>query len=106
MLAYIWAEDLNGGIGIDGHLPWHISNDLKRFKKITSGHPMVMGRKTFESLPGILPGRKHIVLTRSDLKVDNSNVEIVHSRDELDNWIKSQDIGCDYWRSNFISNVS
>lgn len=90
MLAYIWAEDLNGGIGINGHLPWHLSKDLKRFKEKTHGHPMVMGRRTFESLPGILPERKHIVLTRSNLEINNPNVEVFHSREALDNWIKSQ----------------
>ena len=54
----------NGVIGADGALPWYISGDLRRFKALTMGQPMVMGRKTFESLPGLLPGRRHIVLTR------------------------------------------
>lgn len=54
----------NGVIGNDGALPWHIPADLRRFKALTMGKPMVMGRKTFESLPGLLPGRRHIVLTR------------------------------------------
>lgn len=54
----------NGVIGDDGKLPWHLPNDLKHFKTITKGSPMIMGRKTFDSLPGLLPGRRHIVLTR------------------------------------------
>lgn len=54
----------NGVIGIDGHLPWHLSADLKRFKAMTMGRPMIMGRKTFISFPKPLPGRRHIVLTR------------------------------------------
>lgn len=54
----------NGVIGVEGKLPWHISTDLRRFKALTSGKPMIMGRKTFDSLPGLLPGRRHIVLTR------------------------------------------
>lgn len=54
----------NGVIGRDGGLPWHLPADLKHFKALTLGHPMIMGRKTFESLPGLLPGRRHIVLTR------------------------------------------
>lgn len=58
------AVAANGTIGRDGRLPWHIPADLKRFKALTMGHPMIMGRKTFESLPGLLPGRRHIVLTR------------------------------------------
>lgn len=51
-------------IGVDGRLPWHLPADLKRFKAQTMGKPMIMGRKTFESFPSPLPGRRHIVLTR------------------------------------------
>jgi dihydrofolate reductase len=54
----------NGVIGNEGAMPWHLSADLRHFKALTTGKPMVMGRKTFESLPGLLPGRRHIVLTR------------------------------------------
>ena len=57
------ARAQNGVIGRDGQLPWHLPADLKRFKALTMGTAMVMGRKTFESLPGLLPGRRHIVLT-------------------------------------------
>ena len=53
-------------IGKDNRIPWHQPADLQRFKKLTMGHPLVMGRKTFESLPKILPGRQHIVLTRNE----------------------------------------
>ena len=60
------ARATNGVIAKDGQLPWAISEDLKRFKTLTMGRPMIMGRKTFESLPGLLPGRRHIVLTRQD----------------------------------------
>lgn len=60
----IYARAANGTIGRDGQLPWHIPADLKRFKALTLGKPMIMGRKTFDSLPGLLPGRRHIVLTR------------------------------------------
>lgn len=51
-------------IGVDGRLPWHLPADLRRFKAQTMGKPMIMGRKTFESFPAPLPGRRHIVLTR------------------------------------------
>jgi dihydrofolate reductase len=51
-------------IGREGKLPWHVPADLRRFKALTMGKPMIMGRKTFESLPGLLPGRRHIVLSR------------------------------------------
>lgn len=63
-VTIVVARAQNGVIGRDGKLPWHISADLKRFKTLTMGSVMVMGRKTFESLPGLLPGRRHIVLTR------------------------------------------
>lgn len=54
----------NGVIGADGGMPWHLSADFRRVKALTMGKPLVMGRKTFDSLPGILPGRRHIVITR------------------------------------------
>ncbi|WP_309623571.1 dihydrofolate reductase [Novosphingobium sp.] len=54
----------NGVIGVSGEIPWHISEDFRRLKALTMGKPLVMGRKTFESLPGVLPGRRHIVITR------------------------------------------
>lgn len=63
-VLFIVARARNGVIGRDGALPWAISADLQRFKRLTMGKPMIMGRKTFESLPGLLPGRPHIVLTR------------------------------------------
>jgi dihydrofolate reductase len=63
-IILIVARADNGVIGIDGRLPWHLPADLRRFKQLTLGAPMIMGRKTFESLPGLLPGRRHIVLTR------------------------------------------
>ena len=62
MLVVARAE--NGAIGKDGTLPWHLPEDLKRFKALTMGTPMIMGRKTFESLPKLLPHRRHIVVTR------------------------------------------
>ena len=62
-LFLIYARAANGTIGADGHLPWHLPADLRRFKALTAGKPMIMGRKTFDSLPGPLPGRRHIVLT-------------------------------------------
>ena len=71
----------NGTIGADGTMPWHIPADLKRFKALTLGHPMVMGRKTFDSLPGLLPGRRHIVLTR-DRQWHAEGAEAVHSIDD------------------------
>jgi dihydrofolate reductase len=63
-ITLVVARARNGVIGRDGKLPWHLPADLKRFKALTMGSAMVMGRRTFESLPGLLPGRRHIVLTR------------------------------------------
>ena len=77
----IVARATNGVIGHQGRLPWHISADLKRFKRLTTGTVMIMGRKTFESLPGLLPGRRHIVLTR-DQHWRPDGVEIAHTVEE------------------------
>lgn len=68
----------NGVIGADGTMPWHLPTDLRRFKALTMGQPMVMGRKTFDSLPGLLPGRRHIVLTR-DADWAEDGAEVAHS---------------------------
>jgi dihydrofolate reductase len=64
-IVLVVARAENGVIGRDGALPWHLPEDLRRFKALTSGSPMIMGRRTFESLPGLLPGRRHIVITRN-----------------------------------------
>jgi dihydrofolate reductase len=65
-IVLIYARAANGAIGNEGDLPWRLPADLRRFKALTMGKPMVMGRKTFDSLPGLLPGRRHIVLSRQD----------------------------------------
>lgn len=80
-IVLIYARAANGTIGFEGRLPWHIPADLKRFKALTMSKPMIMGRKTFESLPGILPGRRHIVLTRHD-DWEAKGADVVHSVDE------------------------
>ena len=80
-ITIVIARAANGVIGRDGKLPWHIPADLKRFKALTMGSAMVMGRKTFDSLPGLLPGRRHIVLTR-DSSWSSSGAEVAHSVDE------------------------
>jgi dihydrofolate reductase len=71
----------NGVIGAGGALPWRLPADLRHFKALTSGAPMIMGRKTFESLPGILPGRRHIVLTH-DPDWQRDGAEVAHSVEE------------------------
>ncbi|MXO97002.1 dihydrofolate reductase [Erythrobacter aquimaris] len=80
-LFCIYARAANGAIGKNGQLPWHLPADLKRFKALTMGQPMIMGRKTFESLPGLLPGRRHIVLTRKE-RWDSTGAEVVRSAEE------------------------
>ncbi len=65
----IWAQDINGGIGVNGKLPWHISEDLKNFKKLTLNSTIIMGRKTWDSLPvKPLPKRNNIVLSSTKQK--------------------------------------
>ena len=79
-ITIVLARAINGVIGRDGGLPWHIPGDLKRFKSLTMGSAMIMGRKTFDSLPGILPRRHHIVMTRDpDWKVEGT--QVVHDVD-------------------------
>ncbi len=80
-ITLIYARAANGAIGREGTLPWRLPADLKRFKSLTMGKPMIMGRKTFESLPGLLPGRRHIVLTRKE-RWESEGAEIAHSAEE------------------------
>jgi dihydrofolate reductase len=80
-ITLVVARARNGVIGRDGKLPWHLPADLKRFKALTMGTAMIMGRKTFESLPGLLPGRRHVVLTR-DRNWKAEGAEVAHTVDE------------------------
>ncbi|GAQ00316.1 dihydrofolate reductase [Companilactobacillus farciminis] len=84
MISFVWAEDKNHVIGVDGHLPWKLPNDMKRFKDVTTNHPIVMGRKTFESFPnGPLPKRLNIVISRnSDYQVPEG-VVLISNREQL-----------------------
>jgi len=70
----------NGVIGRDNHLPWHLPDDLRRFKSMTMGHALLMGRRTFESIGRALPGRRNLVLTR-DARWQAAGCEAVHSPD-------------------------
>jgi len=92
MLSIIVAVAENNVIGKDNKLIWHLPEDLKRFKQLTTGHTIIMGRKTFESLGRVLPNRKHIVLTKdTSFQIDNQNVEIVNDIKELDKYIKLEE---------------
>jgi dihydrofolate reductase len=81
ILSLIVAVAENGVIGKDNQLPWHLPNDLKYFKNQTWGMPILMGRKTFESIGKPLPGRKSIVITRNN-NWQYDGVEVVHSIDD------------------------
>ncbi len=83
MFSMIVAIGENREIGVKGEMIWHISSDLQRFKKITMGNPVIMGRKTFDSLPKKpLPGRTNIVLTR-DKDFHYEGVQVFHSVEEV-----------------------
>lgn len=73
-ISAIVAMAENRIIGRDNSLIWHLPDDLKHFKKTTMGKPMIMGRKSFDSLPGTLPGRPHIIITRKTSMADNAPV--------------------------------
>ena len=81
IVTLIVAAADNGVIGRENALPWHLPEDLKRFKRLTMGKPMIMGRKTFESIGKPLPGRLNIVVTR-DTNYHREGVRVVHGVDE------------------------
>jgi len=81
ILALVAAVADNGVIGRDNRLPWHLPADLSHFKRLTLGRPILMGRRTWESLPGRLPQRRHIVLTR-DTDYQAEGCTVVRSLDE------------------------
>ena len=85
MIIMIYACDENNAIGKDGDLPWRQSTDLQHFKQITMGSNLIMGRKTWDSLPGMLPGREHFVLSMGEVE----GVPVISVDDALgmDGWI-------------------
>ncbi len=91
MLSIIVAQAENRAIGLNGDMPWHLSGDLKRFKTLTMGHPVVMGRRTWESLPKCpLAGRRNIVFSQSaDFAPEGA--EVVRSVNELFNLLRDSD---------------
>jgi dihydrofolate reductase len=92
MLSIIVAIAKNNVIGKDNKLIWHLPEDLKRFKKLTTNHTIIMGRKTFESLGRVLPNRKHVVLSHNEnYIVDNKNVEVINCIDDIRKYIDSEE---------------
>jgi len=82
-ISLIVAVAENGVIGRDGKLPWYLADDLKRFKKLTMGHTIIMGRRTWESIGRPLPGRRMVVVSRQpDYRVDSPDVEVAASLDD------------------------
>lgn len=92
MLSVIVACANANVIGKDNALLWHLPEDLKRFKTLTSGKTIIMGRKTFDSLGRVLPNRKHIVLTRDvNWTYNDENVEVVNDVKELDKYVNAEE---------------
>ena len=92
MLSIIVAIAKNNIIGKDNKLIWHLPEDLKRFKKLTTGHTIIMGRKTFESLGKVLPNRKHVIITKNkEFSINDKNVEIINDISLIDTYIKSNE---------------
>ena len=85
-ITYVWAEDLDGWIGKDGSLPWHVKADMQHFKRVTADHPVVMGRRTFDSIGRPLPGRQNIVLTHRE--IEDKRVVSFQNLADLKKWIK------------------
>lgn len=92
-IIIIAATDLNNVIGFENKIPWRLPLDFKRFKSTTMGHPLIMGRKTLESLPGILPGRKHVVISNTITTHENPEVEIASSFEKAIEYAKSLNTG-------------
>ncbi|HWO76302.1 MAG TPA: dihydrofolate reductase [Bacillus sp. (in: firmicutes)] len=83
MISCLLAMDLNQGIGYENDLPWHLPEDLKYFKRVTMGHTIVMGRKTFDSIGKALPGRRNVIMARDSAYVNPEGTEVIHSLDHL-----------------------
>ena len=92
MLSIIVAKAKNNIIGKENKLIWSLPADLKHFKELTTGHTIIMGRKTFESLGRVLPNRRHIVFSQNpDFKVNDENVKVVHSMLEIQEYIEDKE---------------
>ena len=91
MLSIIVAKAKNNVIGKNNSLIWHIPEDLKMFKEKTSGHTIIMGRKTFESLGRILPNRHHVILCNDmEMNIDDENVEVLEDISDLKNYMEDE----------------
>jgi dihydrofolate reductase len=89
ILSFDIAFGKNRGLGFGNKLPWHLPDDLKRFKETTKGHSVIMGRKTYESIGRLLPERRNIIITR-DLSYKVEGAEIAHSIEEAIEKVKNE----------------
>ena len=106
IISIVVAVGENGVIGRDGGLPWHIPGDLKLFKQITMGKPIIMGRKTWESLGQPLPGRPNVVITR-DKNYKATDAQVAHSLDQAFSTASEMAVALgrrnyDHWRCRHI----
>lgn len=85
MISFVVAIDRNRVMGLNNDLPWHLPKDLKFFKEKTTGHTMIMGRKTYDSLGGPLPNRKSVVLTSLNQSYPEE-VEVIHDINTIKSW--------------------
>ena len=92
-LSMIAAIGKNNELGYENKLLWHLKEDMQFFRKTTTGKTIIMGRKTFESLPGLLPKRKHIIITNNQ-NYQNNDVIIMHSVDEVISYIQNTQEEC------------
>lgn len=81
-IILIAAAAENNALGLKGDLPWHLPDDFKRFKTLTSGHKIIMGRKTFETFPKPLPNREHLIVTRSKAYQPKFEAQVFHSLED------------------------
>ena len=89
-ICMIAAAGENNALAKDGNLPWHLPDDFKRFKKLTSGHQIIMGRKTFDGFDKPLPNRTHIIVTRDKAySVDFEDCIVVHSLEDAIDLVKT-----------------
>lgn len=90
-ISFIFAMDCNRAIGVNNKLPWHLPGDLKFFKNVTMGHPILMGRKTYESIGKPLPGRRNVILTQNTA-YQAEGCEVFHTVDEAIEAFREQEL--------------
>ena len=92
MLSIVVAKSKNNIIGKENKLVWNLPEDLNHFKELTTGHTIIMGRKTFDSIGRVLPNRKHIILSQNpNLIIKDKNVQVVHSLLEIQELIENKE---------------